>query len=94
MPRSSVHPVLHGEMQIALGVPWLDWPLEFPFNHLFRSGLIFWLEIIYIGTLRARYRVEHYNVAKLRFLPLTTTVKLTHVAYEEGDEENLAKKDL
>ena len=30
---------------------------------LFRSGLIFLLEILHIGTLRARYRAEHRNVA-------------------------------
>jgi hypothetical protein len=30
--RSSARPGLHGEIQIALGVLWLDRPLAFPFR--------------------------------------------------------------
>jgi hypothetical protein len=55
---------------------------------LFRSGFIFWLEILHIGTVRARYRAEHRNVANDTISTIDDDGG-AHVAYEDGDEEGL-----
>jgi hypothetical protein len=60
---------------------------------LFRTGWIFWLEILQISTLRARYRAEHYNVANATVSTIGEGGE-AHVAYEDGNEENLTKEDL
>jgi hypothetical protein len=60
---------------------------------LFRSGFIFWLEILHIGTLRARYRAEHRNRASATVFTIDDGGE-AQVAYESGDAEDLTKKDL
>jgi hypothetical protein len=60
---------------------------------LFRSGLIFWLEILHICTARARYRAEHRNVANSTAYTIDDGGE-AYVAYEDGDEKDLAKEDL
>jgi acyl CoA:acetate/3-ketoacid CoA transferase alpha subunit len=52
-----------------------------------------WLEIIHIGTLRARYRAGHYNVANATVSTIYGDGE-AHVAYEEGGGEDLAKEAL
>jgi hypothetical protein len=60
---------------------------------LFRSGLIFWLEILHIGTLRARYRAEHRNVASATVFTIDDDGE-AHVSCEDGDEEDLTNEDF
>jgi hypothetical protein len=60
---------------------------------LFRSGLLFWLEIFHIGTLSARYRAEHRNVASATVSTIHDGDDV-HVAYEDGDEKDLTKENL
>jgi hypothetical protein len=60
---------------------------------LFRSGLVFWLEILHIVTLRARYRAEHRYVASATVFTIGDGGE-PHVAYEDGDEEDLTKEDF
>jgi hypothetical protein len=59
--------------------------LHFLLELLFRSGLICWLKILRIGTLRARYRAEHRNVANNAVSTIDNGGE-AHVAYEDGDE--------
>jgi hypothetical protein len=54
---------------------------------------IFRLEIPHIGTLRARYRVEHFNVANATISNIDDDGE-AHVAYEEGDKNDLANENL
>ena len=95
--RSSVRPGLHGKIQIAFGVTKFDLGstgyLHSLLDNLFRSGLIFWLEILHIGTLRARYRAGHYNVANATVSTIDDGGK-AQIVYEKGDEEDLTKEDL
>jgi hypothetical protein len=51
------------------------------------------LEILHVVTLRARYRAEHRNVANATASTIGDGGQ-TQVAYEDGDEEGLTKKDL
>ena len=80
-------------MQIALGVPWLDRPLVYSFRSLVLIRIIFWLEILQIGTLRARYRAEYRNVASAK-VSTSGDDGEAHVSYEDSDEERLTKKKL
>ena len=56
-----------------------------------RSGLVFWQEILHIGTLRARYRAEHRNVTDAT-VSTTSDGGEAHVAYEDGMKKILPKK--
>jgi hypothetical protein len=60
---------------------------------LIRSGLIFGLETLHIGTLRARYRAEHRNDANATVSTHDNDGE-AHVAYEDGDEEDHTKEGL
>jgi hypothetical protein len=55
--------------------------------------MIIWLEIPQIGTFRARYRAENYNVANAKVSTIDDDGK-AHVAHEDGDEEDYTKVDL
>ena len=55
--------------------------------------MIIWLEIPQIGTFRARYRAENYNVANAKVSTIDDDGK-AHVAHEDGDEEDHTKVDL
>jgi hypothetical protein len=50
-------------------------------------------KILYIGTLRARYRAEHFNVVNAEVSNIDDDGE-AHVAYEDGDEEGFTKEDL
>ena len=50
------------------------------------------LEIIHIGTLGARHRAGHCNVANATVYTIDDDGE-AYVAYEEGDEEDLTKED-
>ena len=52
-----------------------------------------WLKLLRIGTLRARYRAEHRNVADATVSTIGDGGE-AHVAYEDGDEVDLTKEYL
>jgi hypothetical protein len=77
--------------------PWeflgLTGQLQSLFKPIFKISLIFWQEILHIGTLRARYRAEYRNVSNATASSIGDGGE-THVAYEDGDEEEPTKRDL
>ena len=77
--------------------PWeflgLTGQLQSLFKPIFKISLIFWQEILHIGTLRARYRAEHYNVANATVSTIDDGGE-AHVSYGEGEKEHLTKKSL
>jgi hypothetical protein len=58
---------------------------------LCRSGLVFWQEILHIGTLRARYRAKHRNVTNATVSTICDGGE-ARVAFEDGMRKILPKK--